>query len=66
MNQGAWYQITHHLHASISSKQSLTYAGRIRSPAPACGHLATHLVEQAALIERALVAAPTGASTSAE
>ena len=66
MNQGAWYQITHHLYASISPKQSLTYAGRMRSPAPACGHLATHLVEQAALIERALVAAPSGASASAE
>jgi 2-oxoglutarate dehydrogenase E1 component len=66
MNQGAWYQITHHLNVCISPKQTLAYAGRSRSPAPACGHLATHLVEQAALIERALVAAPTGATTSAE
>jgi 2-oxoglutarate dehydrogenase E1 component len=66
MNQGAWYQITHHLHACISPDQSLIYAGRARSPAPACGHLATHLVEQAALIERALVAAPAGATATAE
>jgi 2-oxoglutarate dehydrogenase E1 component len=66
MNQGAWYQIMHHLNVCISPKQTLTYAGRSRSPAPACGHLATHLVEQAALIERALVAAPAGATTSAE
>ncbi len=66
MNQGAWYQITHHLQACILPKQSLAYAGRVRSPAPACGHLATHLVEQAALIERALVAAPAGATATAE
>jgi len=66
MNQGAWYQIMHHLNVCISPRQSLTYAGRSRSPAPACGHLATHLVEQAALIERALVAAPAGSPASAE
>jgi len=66
MNQGAWYQIMHHLNVSISPKQSLSYAGRMRSPAPACGHLATHLVEQAKLVEQALVAAPAGATTSAE
>ncbi|HKP66325.1 MAG TPA: 2-oxoglutarate dehydrogenase E1 component, partial [Casimicrobiaceae bacterium] len=66
MNQGAWYQIMHHLNVCISPKQSLAYAGRMRSPAPACGHLATHLVEQAALIERALVAAPASATTAAE
>jgi 2-oxoglutarate dehydrogenase E1 component len=58
MNQGAWYQITHHLTVSISPKQTLAYAGRVRSPAPACGHLATHLVEQAKLVEQALVGAP--------
>jgi len=56
----------HHLNVSISPKQSLSYAGRMRSPAPACGHLATHLVEQAKLVEQALVAAPAGATTSAE
>ena len=59
MNQGAWYQIQHHLHARASRRSStLLYAGRARSPAPACGHLATHVVEQAALVEQALVAPP--------
>jgi 2-oxoglutarate dehydrogenase E1 component len=58
MNQGAWYQIMHHLQACISPKQSLSYAGRVRSPAPACGHLATHVIEQAALVQQALVAPP--------
>ncbi len=56
MNQGAWYQIKHHLQAVASSKQMIAYAGRARSPAPACGHLARHLAEQAALVEQALVA----------
>jgi len=59
MNQGAWYQIKHHLQALIAPKQSLAYAGRARSPAPACGHLSTHVAEQAALVEQALVA-PAG------
>jgi 2-oxoglutarate dehydrogenase E1 component len=55
MNQGAWYQVQHHMRACLQSKQALHYAGRARSPAPACGHLATHVKEQARLIEDALV-----------
>ncbi|GAA0705367.1 2-oxoglutarate dehydrogenase E1 component [Dokdonella soli] len=55
MNQGAWYQIQHHLKAVLAPEQSLAYAGRTRSPAPACGHLSTHVAEQAALVEQALV-----------
>jgi 2-oxoglutarate dehydrogenase E1 component len=65
MNQGAWFQIRHHLQACVGSKQSLSYAGRARSPAPAAGHLNTHVVEQAALVEQALVA-PIGTDHSAE
>ncbi|MET0226705.1 MAG: 2-oxoglutarate dehydrogenase E1 component [Dokdonella sp.] len=65
MNQGAWYQIKHHLQALIAPKQSLGYAGRARSPAPACGHLSTHVAEQAALVEQALVA-PAGPDNVAE
>jgi 2-oxoglutarate dehydrogenase E1 component len=55
-NQGAWYQIKHHLLACISAKQALGYAGRVRMPAPACGHLSTHVAEQAALVQQALAA----------
>ncbi len=55
MNQGAWYQIRHHLQSLTGPKQSLSYAGRGRSPAPACGHLSTHIAEQTALVEQALV-----------
>jgi 2-oxoglutarate dehydrogenase E1 component len=55
MNQGAWYQIQHHLRVCLQPDQILDYTGRARSAAPACGHLATHVVEQAALLEDALV-----------
>jgi 2-oxoglutarate dehydrogenase E1 component len=54
MNQGAWYQVQHHLRACLQPGQALDYTGRARSAAPACGHLATHVVEQAALIDDAL------------
>jgi 2-oxoglutarate dehydrogenase E1 component len=55
MNQGAWYQIHHHLRACLQAGQVLDYTGRPRSAAPACGHLATHVVEQAKLLADALV-----------
>jgi 2-oxoglutarate dehydrogenase E1 component len=64
-NQGAWYQIKHHLQACLQGKQSLTYAGRPRSPSPAAGHLAEHVAEQNKLIADALVN-PVGAEITAE
>jgi 2-oxoglutarate dehydrogenase E1 component len=57
MNQGAWFQIRHHIHACLSPAHELHYAGRNRSAAPACGHLNTHNIEQAALLNEALGAA---------
>ncbi|WP_132141521.1 2-oxoglutarate dehydrogenase E1 component [Luteibacter rhizovicinus] len=65
MNQGAWFQIRHHLQACIGAKHSLSYAGRARSAAPAAGHLNSHVAEQAALVEQAL-AAPVGTDHAAE
>lgn len=66
MNQGAWYQIQHHLRSCIGNNEhSLSYAGRARSPAPACGHYNTHVAEQAALVEQALVA-PAGLDHASE
>nr|WP_240922334.1 2-oxoglutarate dehydrogenase E1 component [Oleiagrimonas sp. C23AA] len=56
MNQGAWFQIRHHLQACVEDKYALSYAGRARSPAPACGHFAEHVAEQKALLEQALTA----------
>ncbi|MGN6223114.1 2-oxoglutarate dehydrogenase E1 component [Pseudoxanthomonas sp.] len=54
-NQGAWYQIRHHLNACLGEKQSLHYAGRPRSPSPAAGHFAEHVEEQLKLVADALV-----------
>ncbi len=54
-NQGAWYQIQHHLRACLQAGQSLNYAGRVASPTPAAGHMAEHIAEQAALVADALV-----------
>ena len=64
-NQGAWFQIRHHLQACAGTHHSLHYAGRMRSPAPACGHHNTHVAEQRALVQQALVD-PVGDDHSAE
>ena len=54
-NQGAWYQIKHHLQAVLADGQALHYAGRARSPSPAAGHMADHIAEQQKLVADALV-----------
>jgi 2-oxoglutarate dehydrogenase E1 component len=59
-NQGAWYQIQHHLNACLQPKQSLHYAGRPRSPSPAVGHFNDHVAEQQQLVADALVNPPSG------
>jgi 2-oxoglutarate dehydrogenase E1 component len=64
-NQGAWYQIRHHLQACTGDSKTLAYAGRARSPAPACGHFNTHVAEQTALLEQAL-RAPADTAHAAE
>ncbi|MCC6593409.1 MAG: 2-oxoglutarate dehydrogenase E1 component [Xanthomonadales bacterium] len=60
MNQGAWFQIHHHLKASITERHELHYAGRHRSPAPATGNSQTHAREQTALVNEALLAVDLG------
>ena len=55
MNQGAWYQIRHHLQACLAPGQTLHHACRPRSPAPAVGHMADHVREQQQVIADALV-----------
>ena len=63
MNQGPWYQVRHHLEhalAKAAPRARLHYAGRGRSPAPACGHFTTHVAEQAALVDQALTGAFNG------
>ncbi len=66
MNQGAWFQIRHHLQASISERHQLHYAGRQRSPAPATGNPNTHAREQAALVNEALSVADLGSLPNPE
>ena len=53
-NQGAWYQIQHHLRACLQPKQALAYAGRPSSPSPAVGHMADHLRELQEFLAAAL------------
>ena len=54
-NQGAWYQIRHHLDFCVASRQALHYAGRPSSPSPAVGHTSDHIREQTQLVADALV-----------
>jgi 2-oxoglutarate dehydrogenase E1 component len=58
MNQGAWYQIQHHLNACLAAGQGLSYAGRPRSAAPACGHSDTHNAELQQMLADALLNPP--------
>ena len=53
-NQGAWYQIQHHLRALKHGYQTLGYAGRPPSASPACGSPHLHQAQQQALVETAL------------
>ncbi len=64
-NQGAWYQIRHHLQACVPAGLELHYAGRQRSPSPAVGHFADHVVEQEKLVDDAL-ASPVGSVFAAD
>jgi 2-oxoglutarate dehydrogenase E1 component len=53
-NQGAWYQIRHHLQECISEHHRLLYVGRRRSPSPATGYYSVHIAEQEQLVSQAL------------
>jgi 2-oxoglutarate dehydrogenase E1 component len=57
-NQGAWYQVQHHLRVLAGETQTLGYAGRAPSASPACGNVELHRIQQGALIETALSADP--------
>jgi len=54
MNQGAWFQIRHHLQACIGDGQSLDYAGRRPSASPAVGYYQIHVEQQQRLVRQAL------------
>lgn len=53
-NQGAWYAISHRLQASLAKHQTLSYAGREASAAPAVGSPQLHTEQQNKLIKEAL------------
>ncbi len=53
-NQGAWYQILHHLRHIIGDRYPLRYAGRHAAPAPAVGYHSLHVEQQRALVDNAL------------
>ncbi len=53
-NQGAWYQILHHLKEPLGSKQEVLYAGRAASASPAVGYHSVHVEQQRALVNEAL------------
>ena len=55
-NQGAWYQIQHHLRSMTRNGQTLGYAGRAPSASPACGSADLHRAQQQALVDVALAA----------
>ena len=54
-NQGAWYQIRHHLQACISARHELKYVGRPHSASPAVGYFTRHLEEQQKLVDEAIM-----------
>ncbi len=56
-NQGAWYQIRHHLQACINEQQELKYVGRPHSASPAVGYYTVHLEEQQNLVREAILPA---------
>ncbi|MFT7564902.1 MAG: 2-oxoglutarate dehydrogenase E1 component, partial [Bacteroidia bacterium] len=53
-NQGAWYQIRHHLQSCLKKNHVLVYVGRESSASPAVGKYAVHVHQQQKLVEQAL------------
>jgi len=54
MNQGAWYQILHHLDHCAPVDRRFHYAGRQAAAAPASGYSSRHRAELDALLDDAL------------
>ncbi len=54
LNQGAWFQIRHHIQACIGKSQTLKYVGRDASASPAVGYYQIHQEQQKRLVSQAL------------
>ncbi|MDX8403183.1 MAG: 2-oxoglutarate dehydrogenase E1 component [Mariprofundaceae bacterium] len=53
-NQGAWYQVKHHLKRSLLPGQKISHITRPASAAPAVGSAKRHAEEQKAVVDQAL------------
>jgi len=53
-NQGAWYQIKHHLKRCLMPNQHILFVSRPASAAPAVGSAKRHLEEQKRVVDKAL------------
>ncbi|MES0370912.1 MAG: 2-oxoglutarate dehydrogenase E1 component [Mariprofundaceae bacterium] len=53
-NQGAWYQIKHHLKRSLLPQQIISFVSRPASATPAVGSAKRHAKEQQTVVEKAL------------
>jgi len=53
-NQGAWYQIKHHLKRCLLPQQKISFVSRPASAAPAVGSAKRHAAEQQTVVEKAL------------
>ncbi|HED14021.1 MAG TPA: 2-oxoglutarate dehydrogenase E1 component [Gammaproteobacteria bacterium] len=53
-NQGAWYQIQHHISSCLLADQTLGYTGRTATAAPAVGNHKLHIKQQKSLVNKAL------------
>ncbi|MFT5274846.1 MAG: 2-oxoglutarate dehydrogenase E1 component, partial [Saprospiraceae bacterium] len=54
-NQGAWYQIRHHLNRSMPEGTRVKYSGRQSSPAPAVGYYGLFVEQQRKLVLDTLI-----------
>ncbi|MEE4638827.1 MAG: 2-oxoglutarate dehydrogenase E1 component [Wenzhouxiangella sp.] len=54
LNQGAWFQIRHHIQACIRADQKLKYVGRNASASPAVGYYQVHQEQQKRIVSDAL------------
>jgi len=63
MNQGAWFNTRHRIVKCLTADQTLHFAGRKSSAAPAAGYSELHHLQQAELVDEALGLKPTSEDT---
>ena len=64
MNQGAWFNTRHRIVKCLTADQTLHFAGRKSSAAPAAGYSELHHLQQAELVDEALGLKPTSEDTA--